>query len=417
MAFSKRGKKSGFVYTKRSVESIRRRENQSGSTREGYINREVKIWNAAGGTNKIRILPPTWPDADHFGFDVMVHYQVGVDMNSYICLKQNPLLIEPEECPCCEQKRRFASDGNRESADALTPRKRVLVYIIDRNREHDGVVLWPMPYTFDRDLAAQCHDIDTGEVYAIDDPSEGYDLTFTRDGQGQTTKYRTPFLSKRPKALSEDPDQQEGWLQWITDNPIPDMVIVAEAQAMEEALGTDPEGEAYKQRDDRLRTKGRRGAEDEDVEEEPKVRGSRPRARRVADDDEDEDEPPLTRKRRQVIDDEEEEEEAMRGKPSKKMIARRNDDADEEEEDDEEEAPRGRRSVAPTTRTSKSLRKTTVDDDEEDAEEERPRSRLALAKRSTGRHDLEDDDDEPPRRGKAGDPVSSKLRALHRKRE
>ena len=60
-------KVAGFQYRPRTTEEMERRAHQSGTSKEGFIIPDVQTFTPADGDNKIRILPPTWEDAGHYG--------------------------------------------------------------------------------------------------------------------------------------------------------------------------------------------------------------------------------------------------------------------------------------------------------------------------------------------------------------
>ena len=402
---------SGFTYKRRDASSVAKRKTQTGSSREGYLKQDIPVWSPKKGQNRVRILPPTWKGADHYGLDIWVHYGVGMDNNTFVCLAKNKDLIDDEPCPCCEARQRFQSEGNDEFADILQPRKRVLCYIVDRVEEEKGVQLWPMAYTVDRDIALQSNDDETNEVLFVDDPENGWDIQFTRDGEGQTTKYNAiKLFGKSGKPISRNQDTQDEILEFIQENPLPDQIIIVEASHMEEVLeGGVATGDRDRKKGDRLKSRGRRGAEDEEDEDErPARRGSGSSRRRAKDDDEDEDDRPVRRsarsrvadededdederpaRRRRVLDDEDEEEETVRGRSRR---------AKDDDEDDEDERPKARRRAA-------------RDEDDEDDEDERPKSRRAKARVVD---DDEDDEDDGKSRPKLKTGAREKLGRLRR---
>jgi hypothetical protein len=89
--------------------------------------------------------------------------------------------------------------------------------------------MWSMPWTIDRDICARAVDRTTGEVFAPDDPDAGYDVSFKKEGTGQTTKYVGIDLARRPSPLSDDPAQAQAWLDFVVAHPLPDQFILADA--------------------------------------------------------------------------------------------------------------------------------------------------------------------------------------------
>ena len=207
--------RSSFEYKRRDADSVRKRGEQSGGDYDRILTDTVQMWKPNDGSNTIRIMPPTWDGADHFGFDVFVHYEVGPDNQSYLCLDK----MKGEACPVCDERARAVKDGDTEYADKLKPAKRVLIYMIDRDHERDGPIVWSMPWTIDRDLCKLVVDKRSGEVLPIDDPESGYDIEFDRQGKGQRTQYIGLAVARRDSALGKDE-----WLSFIQENPLPSLL-------------------------------------------------------------------------------------------------------------------------------------------------------------------------------------------------
>src|SRR5262245_13483641 len=82
------GRKVGFAYKERSVDNVRKRAAQKGGMYDSPFQDGFDTWRAKPGDNTIRFLPPTWDGAEHFGFDVYVHRNVGSDNSTYLCLNK-----------------------------------------------------------------------------------------------------------------------------------------------------------------------------------------------------------------------------------------------------------------------------------------------------------------------------------------
>lgn len=204
-----------FQYRKRSAEAWDKRANQSGGEFEGFLKEEFKVFKGKKGSNAIRILPPTFENADHYGIDIYVHYSVGPANASVLCLQN----MKDERCPLCEARNRALKIGDTDDAKSLKAGKRVLVWLIDRNDEDQGPVLWAMPYTLDREFSVLAKDRQTGTILALDDPDEGFDIYFERNGEGMTTKYEGKQLARRPSQIPDAP------LDFIEDRPLPSVLI------------------------------------------------------------------------------------------------------------------------------------------------------------------------------------------------
>lgn len=213
---------SRFQYTRRDAEVIKQRGNQRGSDYDPLIRDGIKIYKPKEGKNTIRILPPTWERADHYGYDVFVNYGVGLNEGAYISLHD----MKKQPDPLAEARRKAERQGDKDVADSLKATKRVGMYVIDRNAEDEGPQLWLAPWTVDRDLCNFSIDEDEGVPLMIDDPEEGNDIRFHKEGTGKTTKYPAGKMKiLKPSRLSDDAGLAEEWLQFVSENPIPDTLI------------------------------------------------------------------------------------------------------------------------------------------------------------------------------------------------
>lgn len=251
-------KKFKFDYRPRTADEMKRRATQTGGGRDTFIDGKIKLFQAKSGAYRIRPMPPTWEDADHFGLEVYVHYGIGPDNAGYLCLNK----MKGEACPLCEARNTAMQDGDEEIAKALRPTKRVLMYVIDRSAEGDGPKAWAAPWSkFDRELCAQAYDPDTGETIPVDSPDEGFDVTFNVEGQNQQKDYVGVQISRRARPISDNDDTAMEWLQFITDNPLPDILVYHDYEHMKSAW----EGRAAPKDDER-----------KEPEERPAATGRRP---------------------------------------------------------------------------------------------------------------------------------------------
>lgn len=308
----KKKKRSGFVYKKRSADDVKRRAEQSGARFDSPIKPNIDVWRPKDGENQVRILPPTWEGADHYGLDVWLHRFIGADNSSYICLDK----MQNKPCPICRESLASKKAGEEDEAKELAARKHVIVWVIDRDDDSMTPQIWIMSWSQDRDISDLCRLKKDGKVLMLDDPDEGYDVTIKRTGKGLKTRYQY-IIDRDSSPISEDQDEQEKILEYIMENPLPTTLVYHPADKMDKALsGMEPEV------DDEL---------DDDEEDDRHSRKKTLKAgkrRRVDDDDEDEDE-----------DDEEDEDEE--DEEDKKPVRRRGkkpaDDEDEDEEEDEDE--------------------------------------------------------------------------------
>ncbi|MDK1290125.1 hypothetical protein [Pseudoalteromonas umbrosa] len=280
-----------FKYKRRGADNVKRRMNQSATNRDGFISDDVNMYKVKDGDNLLRILPPTFDnlngtEAEHYGLDVFVHYDVGTDGSSFLCLEQN----YGEPCPICQARLEAEAEGNKELADKLKARKRVLMYIIDRDNEDAGPLVWSAPWTVDKDLSMRSFDKRSGDIFYPDDPEEGYDIEFARTGKGRNTKYEGVQLARRATPLHDDEDQMDDWLEKIEDTPLNGLLIKPQPEHMERifnagmGMANPAKEEEEEERPSRRRrrdeeaqeekpSRRRRSEEDETPEEEPATHG------------------------------------------------------------------------------------------------------------------------------------------------
>ena len=245
MSFRRRSQQTerrggGFVYHRRAAADVEKRANQQGGAFESYIRDDITVYKVKEGTNILRILPPPSRDYEHFAIDVFTHFGVGVEKNTYLCL--NKML--DKDCPVCEEHSRvLQSFGGRQMSDAdkeelrkYNAGKRSMMYVIDRNEEDKGPQVWPAPWTVDRDIGHHMQDRTTGEILWIDDPESGYDVDFSRQGTGLTTKYVGLQIARRATPLHRDESKVAQWLKFIVDNPLRDILVYREYERIHKAL-------------------------------------------------------------------------------------------------------------------------------------------------------------------------------------
>ncbi len=208
---------SRYTYQARSREAGESRATQGANDFDKIMKPHIKMWTPKKGANRVRILPPTWPEPKHYGYDIFVHYGVGPDRQAYLDL--NKMMGEPDPITEEMQELKRSGDATEEEIKQMDSRKRVVVYIIDREDEAEGVQALAMSWTVDKDIAILSTDKQSGEVLNIDDPEHGYDIEFNRDGEGLKTKYAGIAIARRSTRLGKDE-----WLDFAIDNPIPDQL-------------------------------------------------------------------------------------------------------------------------------------------------------------------------------------------------
>jgi hypothetical protein len=271
-----RGDPRAYEYRARSVEDAQERSEMGNQDYDKLLKPGTKIYKVRDGDNRIRVLPPTWPDAKHYGLDVWVHYSVGPDRQSYLCPRKHG----KGECPICDERdsvRRDSAADDKYVKD-LEPKRRVLVYLIDRDEERAGEQTWFMPQSLDKDITKVSIDKDTRAVLPIDHPEDGYDIIFDKSGSKLNTKYSGVQISRRSSPLGK-----RAWLENAMDNPLPDQLKVFDGEHIAKVFGA---GGIQRDRDDdrggrdRDRDDDRRGGRDRDRDDD------RPRGRGREDDDE-----------------------------------------------------------------------------------------------------------------------------------
>lgn len=251
-----------FEYRERAADETKRRSTQGANEYDKILKGSIKMWKPNDGENRIRILPPTWEDAKHFGLDIYVHYGVGPDRGTYLCLSK----MKGEDDPIEEERLAARKDGDEEYAKELEAKRRVLVYVIDRDHEKEGVQAWAMPWTLDRDIVKVSVDRSSGEVLPIDHPEEGYDVEFEKKGSKNRTEYLGVAIARRSSPLGRDE-----WLEYAMDNPLPDQLQFFDYDHIAKAFGG---GGAHKERsrdrgDDRDDDRRGSSSRDRDRDEKP----------------------------------------------------------------------------------------------------------------------------------------------------
>lgn len=265
MAFKYRGKD-------RKVEDVVRRSKQAGGGYDNYTSPDVSNFKIPEGDNQIRILPPSWLDdeeavkkfGDSWDCGIYVHTNVGPDKNSYLCLDK----MKGERCPVCEAR---ADAADEEEDRQLRPQWRALCYVIDRDDEKAGPQLMNMGVKLFREINARGVDKKGGGLILLDDPEEGFDVFFHRDGTGLKTTYTQVEVDRDPSPVHDKEATQDRWLKFIEDNPIPDTLVFFPPEHIEKVL----HGKAKSGGDGEEGSSRRRGRGREETSDEEEDRGGR----------------------------------------------------------------------------------------------------------------------------------------------
>ena len=373
---------------KARAKAFKNRATRQGGGFDAPWPKDVSVFKFKEGDNRIRILPPFHKNAEHYGYDVWLHNDIGADKGQYACPKK----MKNEPCPICEERERAQRKGeDAEYIKSLAPKNRVLAWVIDRAKEDAGPMLLPMAWTLDRDISSASIDKETKEVRIIDDPSEeGRDVIVTRTGTKVNTEY-DPQVSSKARPLSEDDELSEEWLAFAKEHLLPDQVVFMDEDYLKKALAgsvsSDDEDDEEEDDDEKPKSKKKEARHDEDDDEDS--------------DDEDDDKP---KKKKSKASDEDDEED---------------DDADDDDEDnDDEPKKKKKKSKDDEDEDDKDDDSSDDDDDDEDDEDEKPKKKKKKSDEDEDSDDEdddaddEDDEDEKPNKkgGKVSDSVRKKLK-------
>lgn len=389
-------KKKGFKYRgrERTAESVHRASKASNSTFDSILVGEgLQFYKPREGENNIRLLPPTWSDLDKWGdgwhIDAYVHYNIGLDNSAYLCLEK----MTGEPCPICEAKNETKDETERK---AFQISRRALVWLIDRDNEKAGPQAWIMPLSLFREINTRCIDKKTGKPILIDDPDEGYDVSFVKEGKEIKTKYLGIEIARDSTPLSSKSSKQDQWLEYIQENPLTDMLNFYDSEHISKVLTGQISAKTKSGDDDDEDEKPSRRRRSRTSEDEEKAdsRATRRNKRNVSRDDDDDDE----EEEIDVEDDEDEEEDEKPSRSNKKSKSRNDDDDDEDDDDDDEDEDEEDEKPAKGKGKGKARDDDEDDDDDDEDEEEDedddPPSKRRASKGKSRDDDEDDDDDE-----------------------
>ena len=218
-----RSRSQDFTYQENDQE-VSTQHAAGGGLYDNPIKADFKNFKPREGKNRIRILPRTWSDAEgprHWAFPFWIHYQIGPDNAAYPCNQK----MYGEDCPICEERARISNSGDEETARQLRPSLTQLAWVIDRNDEVSGPKVFRMPAKkLEGPICELSRDEETGAILKIDHPNEGFDVTFIRTGSQRNTDYTAPQVVRKPSYVSEEEEEQTGWLTFITENPLPSVI-------------------------------------------------------------------------------------------------------------------------------------------------------------------------------------------------
>ena len=207
----------------RSKDDVKRASEASFRDYDSIYVEGTRTFAPKEGDYTLRILPV--PDTasseqNDFAYPVYVHYGIGADNQTYLC---NQKMLN-KGCPICIERTNIQKKATEEELKELAPKGRLFVYVINRDSEEDGPLVWSAPRSMIIELRKLCYDKRTDEALFIDDHEEGYDIFFSKTGTGLHTKYSGLKIDRNSTSLSENEKMQELWLEHITEYPLTDVL-------------------------------------------------------------------------------------------------------------------------------------------------------------------------------------------------
>lgn len=225
----------GFTYKPKSLDLIKKKATGQRSQFARMIKDTYLTYMSQQGANRVRLLPA---NEEYWGFPIQVHW-IGDDnfTRAYACPRQ----MKGMPCPVCEERSRLYDENDQEGAKALNTSERLLLWIINRDEQDKGPMLWDMPKTLEIDMNGGAVDDEADSVLPLDDPIEGYDLRFNREGKGTTTRYQAFTVARRSSPLTDDEEELEKWLDYVEANPLEQCVTLYDYDHIKAVFeGKDP---------------------------------------------------------------------------------------------------------------------------------------------------------------------------------
>src|SRR5579863_6563520 len=222
-------------FLKKRAEAYKQKKDNPNSTDGDFLfKKKMTFYTVRDGQNIIRLLPAMWEDATFPWMEAYIHYQIGANNSQFFCLAK----MANKPCPICEEAKLATDRGEKpEVVRTLYPQHRAIAWVVDRLDPSKGPVLWVMPY---KNLAHQIITISfkraTGEPVFVDDPTEGWDILFEKEGKGITTKYSGVRKDDEPTPLHVDPETAAKWLQEAETNSIKNLLQYKEYEHIKAVL-------------------------------------------------------------------------------------------------------------------------------------------------------------------------------------
>lgn len=228
--------------------ALRKARAQESKGYDSPYTRDLQSFKPAEGKNRIRLMGV--PGETNHSVTIHVHYGVGPDRASYLCLNHNDESITggKGECPICAEQLKAALAASRmpegaaketakREANSLKAKPRRFTLLIDRSKTEEGIKFWSMPASVDANIVDQMDDVDTGEFRMVDDPYEGHDIAFKREGQGINTKYTGEQIAPKATPLSPNEAQMKAWLDEFEGFSLTDLLVAYPASHIARVMG------------------------------------------------------------------------------------------------------------------------------------------------------------------------------------
>lgn len=385
-----------FNYTPDFDSTVRMAETRGGGY-DSIVKDNVKVLKPRANTNEVRILPPTWANPKFYGLGIYVHYDVGPNNRQYLCLRENPTSPH-RRCPVCDALYDLGSRATQEDRQRLRPKLSYLYYVIDRLAENEGVQVWRTSQKNMSEIAIQSIDRRNQSVLNITHLEDGYDVEFTRVGEGRNgTRYHGFMVMRQSTPLADTDRKYDDWTRYIVEHPLTEVLNFYSPEYIEQVLHGRAKDEDDEE--DRGRTPSPRDGDGDGEYEAPRrLRRTReeepedeppPRRTRREEPEVDEEEPPPRRSRREEPEDDEppprrrrEPEPEVEEEPAPRRSRLSRDLDDDIPFDTEEPAPRRRRERLNGDGEESPPRRARSDNGEDRHEAQRARARQALSRRS-----------------------------------
>lgn len=214
-----------FEYKPPSLSTMKERAESSGKKFDSIFKNGFDIFRPKAGNHNVRFLPATWDDPKHYAYEVHLHQFVGPSHSTYLC----PNKMKSERCPMCEMADRMQA-SEPDNAKQLQARNSFVPWILDRNDTEPKTLyrpkLWQMSWSMNQDFSVLAYNSKNPEkTLYIDNPDNGYDVAFKREGKGKNdTKYIGKQIERESSPIADKDEDYWAILDFIQDHPIPSIL-------------------------------------------------------------------------------------------------------------------------------------------------------------------------------------------------